>query len=144
MDAIFFNENFTSPISMPDLPFQGALKLRDINTPIINTETLTEVTGSPIGENDKFPSELISSPLTRSQISTEEHNSPMCQEKYQHISEPAKGGTNSYDNTDNEIKAYFREMAKPTDVPYSEYLHIAYASRGLNKFEERKKTMEST
>ena len=45
---------------MPDLPFQGALKLRGINTPILNTDTITEVTGPPIGENDKFPSELIS------------------------------------------------------------------------------------
>ena len=37
MDAIF-DENFTSPLCMPDLPFQGALKLRGINTPILNTK----------------------------------------------------------------------------------------------------------
>ena len=84
---------------------------------------LTEVTGPPIGENDKFQSEFISSPLRRIQFSVEEHNSLICQEGYQHISEPTKGGTNSYDNTDNKIKAYSTEMAKPTDVPYSEYLH---------------------
>ena len=102
---------------------QGALKLRGTNTPILNTDTITEVTGPSKRENDKFPSELISSPLTRSQFSAEEHNSLICQEGYQHISEPTKGGTNSYDNTDNKIKAYSTEMAKPTDVPYSEYLH---------------------
>ena len=52
--------------------------------------------------------------------------SRVSQEKYQHISEPTKGGSNSYDNTDNKIKAYFIEMTKPTDLPYSEYLHIAH------------------
>ena len=125
MDAIF-DENFTSPLCMPDLPFQGALKLRGINTPILNTDTITEVTGPPIGENNKFPSELISSPLTRSQFSAGEHNSLMCQERYQHISMPTKGGNNNYDHSDNKIKAYFTEMAKPTDLPYSEYLHIEH------------------
>ena len=129
---------------MPDLSFQGALKLRGINTLILNTDTITEVTGPPMGENGKFPSELISSPLTRGHFSAEEHNSLMCQERYQHISEPTKGGSNRYDNSDNKIKAYFTEMAKPTDLPYSEYLHIAHDLSGLNKFEDRTKTLGST
>ena len=86
MDAIF-DENFTSPLSMPDLPFRGALKLRGINTPSLNTDTITEVTGPPIGEDDTFPSDLISSHITRSQSSAEQHNSLICQEEYQHISE---------------------------------------------------------
>ena len=30
-------------------------------------------------------------------------------------------------------------MAKPTDLPYSEYFHIAHDLNGLNKFEDRTK-----
>ena len=43
---------------MPDLPFQGALKLRRINMQIPNTETLTEVTGPPTGENETYPEDI--------------------------------------------------------------------------------------
>ena len=42
-----FDENVTSPLSMPDLPFQGALKIRGNSTHVHNTETLSEVTGPP-------------------------------------------------------------------------------------------------
>ena len=58
LDSVF-DENFTSPLSMPDLPFQGALKMRGSFSHIFNTETLTEVTGPPTGENESFPEELI-------------------------------------------------------------------------------------
>ena len=63
LDAIF-DENFTSSLSMPDLPFQGALKIRSINMQIPNIETLTEVTGPPTGENDIYQKDIIKEPLT--------------------------------------------------------------------------------
>ena len=44
---------------MLDLPFQGDLKMRGSSPHIFNTETLTEVTGPPTGENESFPEELI-------------------------------------------------------------------------------------
>ena len=49
--------NFTSPISMPDLPFQGAIKLRDIkrHTNMYDSELITEETGRLNGENESFP-----------------------------------------------------------------------------------------
>ena len=49
-----FDENLISPLSMPDLRFQGALKMRGISSHIFNTQTLTEVTGPPTGENKSF------------------------------------------------------------------------------------------
>ena len=58
LDAVF-DENFTSPLSMPNLPLQGALKMRGNSTHIFNTDTLTKVTGPPIVENEKSPEELI-------------------------------------------------------------------------------------
>ena len=48
LDAVF-DENFTSPLSMLELPFQGALKIRGTSNYIPNTEILTETTESPSG-----------------------------------------------------------------------------------------------
>ena len=62
-----FDENCTSPLGMPGLPFQGALKLRGKVISNLNTETLTEVTSPPIGKDDECPSDLIKSPPTRKQ-----------------------------------------------------------------------------
>ena len=125
IDAIF-DENFKSPLSMPDLLFQGALKLRGINTPILNTETLTVVTGPSIVEDDKFQSELVIPPLTRSKTSVDEHDSLTCFEGHQQILRSTNNQKNRHNTTDDNIKASFTEMAKPNDMPYSEYLHIAY------------------
>ena len=48
LDAIF-NEDFTSPLSMPDLPFQGAIRLKSIKGSIKNKhhEDIIEHTGAP-------------------------------------------------------------------------------------------------
>ena len=56
LDAIF-DEVFTSPLSMPDLPFQGSIKLRSIKGLIKNKhhEYIIEHTGTPINEQDSFP-----------------------------------------------------------------------------------------
>ena len=63
LDAIF-DKNFTSSLSMPDLPFQGALKVKSINMQIPNTETLTEITGPPTGENEIYPEDLTKENLS--------------------------------------------------------------------------------
>ena len=48
---------------MPDLPFQGALRIRSTNMQRPNTDTLTEVTGPPTSENDIYPKAFIKEPL---------------------------------------------------------------------------------
>ena len=37
----------------------------------------------------------------------------------------------------DEIKAYFTDMEKPSDLSYSEYLHIAYDINALNRSEDK-------
>ena len=37
------------------------------------------------------------------------------------------------------VKAYLTDMTKPSDVPYSEYLHIVHDLNGLNNIEDRVK-----
>ena len=50
------------------------------------------------------------------------------------------GWHTNVDNSDNnKIKAYFIEIAKPTDAPYSEYLNIVHDLSGLKKFEDKTK-----
>ena len=58
MDAVF-DENFTSPLSYPDLPFQGAIRLRNTNNHITNTDTIPEMTGLPSGTEEHFPDEKL-------------------------------------------------------------------------------------
>ena len=132
IDAVF-DESFTSPLSMPDLPFQGALRLRGTVTPMLNTDTITETTGAPSGENERFPSELITSLPNEDSTPEEDHSFLTCHEKYSDMREsheiPIKDQP--------KVKAYFTEMSRPTDLPYSEFLHIAHDLNGLNKSEDR-------
>ena len=44
---------------MPELPFQGALRIRGTNTYIPNNEILTEITAPPTGETEIYPEDLI-------------------------------------------------------------------------------------
>ena len=140
LDAVF-DENFTSPLRMPDLPFQGAFKIRRNSTYVHNTETLTEVTGPPTGTNEEFPDELIMIPPSK-QL-RKDNDALTCYEKNKELKE---NEISSYDksvpleNQDiEETKAYFTEMRKSTDLPYSEYLHIAHGINVLNKAEDRVK-----
>ena len=58
LDAVF-DENFTSPLSMPELPFQWALNIRDIYTYIPNTDVLIETTGPPNGQPELYPDSIF-------------------------------------------------------------------------------------
>ena len=52
-----FDEDFTSPISMPGLTFQGAIKLRDIegDSNMRHSEPITEETGPLHRNSESFP-----------------------------------------------------------------------------------------
>ena len=54
MDAVF-DEHFTTPMHLPDLPYQGAIKLRGISGKTMDTDTDLEYTGPPSGEPESFP-----------------------------------------------------------------------------------------
>ena len=43
LDAVF-DEDFTSPLSMPDLPYQGALKIRNTQMYTLDPDALNETT----------------------------------------------------------------------------------------------------
>ena len=56
LDAIF-DESFTSPLVLLDLPYQGAIRLRDTGRHILNQDTPHEHTGAPKGQEETFPHE---------------------------------------------------------------------------------------
>ena len=51
------DEDFTSPLSMSDLPFQGAIKLRSIKVPnnYEDVEDIMEYTNASHGKEESFP-----------------------------------------------------------------------------------------
>ena len=67
---------------MPDLPFEGASKIRGNTTRISNTDTLTEADGPSTWDNEKFPDELI--PISPTLENTEDYNQNTlsCYEEY--------------------------------------------------------------
>ena len=54
LDATF-DENFTSPLSMPGLPYQGTIKIRNTELGNTNSKPLLEKTGGPTGIETSFP-----------------------------------------------------------------------------------------
>ena len=66
MDAVF-DEDFTSPLSTPDLPFTGAIRLRDIKSNHNNDDVVAENTHEPTGHIQTFDN-ISDSPTHDEQI----------------------------------------------------------------------------
>ncbi len=57
LDAIF-DKTFSSPLALPDLPYQGAIRLHNISHHIPNQEVLSEHTVEPHGPNETIPDDI--------------------------------------------------------------------------------------
>ena len=114
MDAVF-DEGFTSPLSLPDLPFQGAVRLRDVRNPIINGDIIPEVTGSPSGVEEQFPE--IGLPLPTIEKLNYLENTFL----------PDRGAINQ-EKDDEIIKAFFASLPKNTgeNNSHTEFLHAVH------------------
>ena len=61
-----FDEQFTAPLCIPDLPYQGAIRLRNVESCKPNSDPIIEHTGDPSGENEQFLSDTdLPIPKTR-------------------------------------------------------------------------------
>ena len=142
LDAVF-DEDFTSPISMPDLPFQGAIRLRDIkvHTNLNNSEVITEETGPIYGENESFPNIAgLSYPTSKDLI--DKDNSLLNHKRGRYITRNSQeeDETESMSNEDSMIvHTYFAKMPRMQDdnMGYTEYLHAAHDLQSTKKNEER-------
>ena len=145
LDAIF-DESFTSPIALPDLPYQGAIRLRNISIQSPNQEILTEHTGEPNGDDEIFPEDLdlpkptrentiadISDLVTRPTRTCTQESSNLTIDSHQ----------NKYNkpiDNDNDIKirALFTNMKRGTEsINFAEYLNIAHEQVTQNKCEDK-------
>ena len=61
MDAAF-DKRFTSPLVLPDLPFDGAWKLRSFVNVRESDNVKNEATGTSVSEEEKYPSDSILPP----------------------------------------------------------------------------------
>gem|GEM_PF-2876143 len=149
MDAVF-DESFTSPLVLPDLPYQGAIKLRGFKNHVLNQDAQYEQTGPPSGTEETFPHDDYDMPRptrkhTISDISdlvthskrgnhTDTANATYVMEQPQNMhasSEYDKSDVHDLDNHesehDNKIMAYFSTMEKlPEDINNAEYLNMAH------------------
>ena len=142
MDAVF-DEAFTSPLVLPDLPYQGAIRLRNVSTQIPNQDLMIEYTDAPSGESETFPEDLGLPNPTRNHTTADISDL---------VSRPKRGkGKQSYSayntstdkihtNIDDEHKlhAYFTNMSRPIDpINYAEYLNMAHEQQTNMKNNEK-------
>ena len=66
-----FYEFFTSPLFLPHLPYQGAIRLRNVTNKIPNQDVFLEYTSDPTGKAESFPQDLGLPHPTRNHITAD-------------------------------------------------------------------------
>ena len=61
---VVFDESFTSSLVLPDLPYQGVIKLRGTGGHFSNQDTHFEHTVAPIGQEETFLHKKLGIPRT--------------------------------------------------------------------------------
>ena len=108
---------------------------------IPNTETLTETTGPPIGENETYPKNLTREDLIP-EMTVDKDSQPSPLYERGTLRKRIKTRSLYKENSqDDEITAYFTNMSKLNDITYSEYLHIAHDIKETNGAEDKVKDM---
>ena len=131
MDAVF-DEAFTSPLVLPDLPYQGAIRLRQISTQYPNQDTLIEYTDAPSGQSETFPEDLGLPNPTRKHTTADISDLVSRPKRGKGIQPHSAYNTtteNTHTNMDDEqtIYAYFTNMSRLIDtINYAEYLNMAH------------------
>ena len=128
LDATF-DENFTSPLSMPDLPYQGAIKIRNTELGNTNSKPLLEKTGIPTGKETSFPDNSgLPQPKADSLVDYPKDQDGIA---FTTIEEGK-----IHDKQKEMITAYFSSMEKFTDssLPHSEFCTLHMNSHQQTKF----------
>ena len=149
VDAVF-DESFTSPLVLPDLSYQGSIKLHGTGRQIPNQDAHLEHTDAPTGQEETFLHEDYDMPHpsrnhTISDISDlvsypkRGNNSALTHVRYTSSTVPSNEGDikhnlQSISNIDSQVVAYFTTMKNYPDViNNSEYLNIAHGQLKANK-----------
>ena len=125
MDA-FFDENFISPLSTPDLPFTGVIRMRHNKFNHQSDYVIAEHTGQPTGNVQTYGSKDDSSASD-----TQDSNFRTLQ--------PCKRGRNpSNDDSSTNVTAFLANMLVPTDdsISFPVYLNVAHELNQIMKDED--------
>ena len=131
MDASF-DERFTSPMALPELPFKGAIRLRESRARKPLYEAEIEMTGTSVDEEERFPhAEALRKP-TYSEIAQD----------ITELSDTKRGPrTRGYylsredlkrEESDEKIKAYFVAMVNNPEITDYEYLRFVHETKTEN------------
>ena len=144
MDAVF-DEQFTSPLYLPDLPYQGAIRLRNVKACRLNSEPIIEHTGEPTGCNEHYPSDtdLPTPQPKRSKVDMTRlkntRNTEAYNVKISHSLQDTNQITQNKDQNDHIIHNFFTSVLnKPVDnFDHSEYLSIAHELKEDRQSQEK-------
>ena len=142
LDAVF-DEDFTSPLSMPDLPYQGALKIRNTQTYTLDTDALNETTGPPTGIEEEFPSNLNLPNPPLSELIDTDQGVLFCNEELSSDTSSTIIGDMSQNknNKDEIITAFFTQMSREQKLTFSEYLFLAHDMKEIS--DSQNKTIDN-
>ena len=125
MDAVF-DEEFTSPLCVPELPFTGAVRLRDIKYRYQAQDGIIEHTSGPVGDSQYYKNDDNLPLPTNKDTGTKTLSSP-------------KRGKNSFDtDSSNKISAFFASMNRISEdsLSFPEYLNVAHELNQAKKDED--------
>ena len=120
----FFYEDFTSPLYLPTLPYQGVARLRSLKIQHIKTETITEFTGPPSGKEESFPNDLYLPPPS------EQHNNM----PYLHRRKPPNTGSQTQSSSQSQELTIFQQIVptapESTMHNHSNKVHAYFTALG--------------
>ena len=137
MDTVF-DEHFTAPLCLPDLPYQGAIRLRNIKSCKPNSDPIIEHTGDPSGENEQYPSDtdLPTPKIRRSNIDlaylSNNQQQESCKMNTPHIHKDCRKANPHLNHNQQLIHKFSLSILnRPVDnFNHSEYLNIPHELKG--------------
>ena len=133
MDAAF-DENFTSPMNLPDLPFGGAVTVRSFTTRRLNDDVEIDATGTSVADEEMYPEDSDLPTTTQyCNDSDEEDNSS----KKGTITR-SQSQNQEYPQGNGKIKAYFTTITTNSEISHHEYLMFAHENKEQVKKDESK------
>ena len=133
-----FDEQFTSPLYLPDLPCQGAIRLQNIKSYRPISDPIIEHTGDPTGDNEYYPNNTdLPCPKTKCfQIDiaylSNDQQERKCKRNIPHIHKYCMEKDSNSNHNHRLIYNFFASVLKrPVDnLNHSDYLNISHGLKG--------------
>ena len=126
MDAVF-DEEFTSPLCTPELPFTGAIRLRNIKHRNQDQDTIEEYTGEPKDDIHTYENDESLPLPTKEEMDNET------------VLDSKRGQESTKNDSSTKISAFFTSMCRPSEdsLSFPEYLNVAHELSQIKKDEDK-------